>query len=91
MIHHCCHLMTLYIDDEDMIVLYVPKFRQYGIQVLDGGSSYIEIKYCPWCGSKLPESLRDRWLEELEKLGLEFGSPEIPEKYKTDLWWNTGD
>jgi len=26
----------------------------YGIIIHDGGSSVIEISYCPWCGSKLP-------------------------------------
>ncbi len=25
----------------------------YGIIVHDGGSSYIEISYCPWCGASL--------------------------------------
>ena len=26
----------------------------YGIYVHDGGSSVIRIRYCPWCGTKLP-------------------------------------
>jgi hypothetical protein len=26
----------------------------YGMIVHDGGSSVIEINFCPWCGSKLP-------------------------------------
>ena len=26
----------------------------YGIIVHDGGSSVIEIAFCPWCGAKLP-------------------------------------
>lgn len=25
----------------------------YGLFVHDGGSSFVEISYCPWCGSKL--------------------------------------
>ena len=25
----------------------------YGIPIHDGGSSIIEIKYCPWCGETL--------------------------------------
>ena len=29
----------------------------------------ITINFCPWCGTQLPESLRDRWFEELELLG----------------------
>jgi hypothetical protein len=27
----------------------------YGLIVHDGGSSVIEIGFCPWCGSKLPK------------------------------------
>jgi hypothetical protein len=27
----------------------------YGLIVHDGGSSVIKIRFCPWCGSKLPE------------------------------------
>lgn len=26
----------------------------FGIPVRDGGPSFIEIKYCPWCGIELP-------------------------------------
>jgi len=25
----------------------------YGLIIHDGGTSVIEIEYCPWCGSKL--------------------------------------
>ena len=27
----------------------------YGLIVHDGGSSVIEIRFCPWCGAPLPE------------------------------------
>jgi hypothetical protein len=27
----------------------------YGLIVHDGGSSVIDISFCPWCGSKLPK------------------------------------
>jgi hypothetical protein len=27
----------------------------YGLLVHDGGSSVIEISFCPWCGTKLPK------------------------------------
>jgi hypothetical protein len=26
----------------------------YGLYVYDGGSSYVEIHFCPWCGERLP-------------------------------------
>ena len=29
------------------------KNKDYGIIIHDGGSSFITIKFCPWCGKKL--------------------------------------
>jgi hypothetical protein len=29
---------------------------EYGLFVHDGGSSFITINYCPWCGTKLPSA-----------------------------------
>jgi uncharacterized protein DUF6980 len=26
----------------------------YGLMIHDGGSSVIEMAFCPWCGAKLP-------------------------------------
>jgi len=64
-------------------------FNEYGLIVHDGGSSSITIEFCPWCGTQLPESLRDRWFDELEALG--FDNPfeqDIPKKYKTNEWYS---
>lgn len=75
----------------DALVSYSPVFREYGLFIHDGGTSSIIIKFCPWCGARLPESLRERWFDELESLG--FDSPfiqDIPEKYKTDEWHRNG-
>ena len=32
----------------------------YGLIIHDGGTSAVTIQFCPWCGSKLPASKRDR-------------------------------
>lgn len=51
------------------------------------------IDCCPWCSKKLPESLRDKWFEFLEKeYSLDDPHREeqeklIPEEFKTDEWW----
>lgn len=29
------------------------KKKEFGIIIQDGGTSYIKIKYCPFCGKKL--------------------------------------
>lgn len=97
--HHCCDRLSEAIavrcsdhDDPyecpDVLVVYVEKFDEYGLVIHDGGSSYVVIQYCPWCGRRLPEAKRDRWFEELEALG--FDDPaeqDIPTDFKTDAWW----
>jgi len=55
---HCCKEMKEHVEDEDRIILYWSKFREYLIPIHDGGSSGIVILFCPWCGKKLPPSLR---------------------------------
>ena len=60
---HCCERMDADLaqvcddhpnrfDCPDALVYYAEKPKRYGLIVHDGGSSFIEIEYCPWCGSK---------------------------------------
>lgn len=96
---HCCETMSKQIEHQcdkhpdefdcpDHLVSYSERFDEYGLIVHDGGSSCIAIKFCPWCGTKLPESKRDRWFDELEALGYENPFTEdIPSKYKTGEWY----
>jgi hypothetical protein len=44
-------------DCPDCLIAYWPSSKTYGIMIHDGGSSAIEIAYCPWCGSKLAGSI----------------------------------
>ena len=84
----CCQMMQDNIRDKQIPLIYQRKYRQFGIEVMDGGTSYILIKYCPFCGKKLPSQLRDKWFKELEKLGI--ADPlvsKIPNKFNSDLWW----
>ena len=85
---HCCQNMDKHLAEGEVAIYYIPKFREYGVKVLDGGTSFVLIQYCPWCGQKLPESLRDRWFDEIERFGLEPDDSEIPQKYLSDQWWN---
>ena len=96
---HCCEQMRSQIDLRcdlhadafecpDHLINYSEKFNEYGIIIHDGGTSSITINFCPWCGSKLPDSKRDQWFDELEKLGYENPfEQEIPEKYKSGEWY----
>jgi hypothetical protein len=74
--------------DPDALVSYSPKFNEYGLIIHDGGSSVVLVSFCPWCGTRLPDSLRERWFSELEALG--FDDPavqEIPEKFTSEEWY----
>lgn len=103
---HCCKMMEYYLSigsepymnadgtvcpDSDKIVTYSAPLDEYGIVIHDGGDSSIKIKFCPWCGKKLPESKRDKWIAKLEKMG--YDSPftdDIPAEYRTDAWQRKG-
>ena len=67
---HCCAAMKSQIDyrcDEhddpfdcaDNLIYYSEKLNEYGIIFHGGGTSYSAMRFCPWCGIKLPESKRD--------------------------------
>jgi hypothetical protein len=88
---HCCKEMAYHLSEGEVAVTYSLKFREYGIRYLDGGSATQLIHYCPWCGARLPESLRDKWFDEVFALGLEPGDPRLPEQYKSDEWYKNKD
>jgi hypothetical protein len=56
---HCCNEMKKHIEAGEVAIRYVPKFQEYGILYLDGGTSFQDMKFCPWCGKKLPDSMRE--------------------------------
>ena len=37
----------------DSVITQYKKGKAFGIPIHDGGSSFIRINYCPWCGKKL--------------------------------------
>ena len=95
---HCCDQMTEHAnftcadcvdpyECPDTLISYISRFDEYGIIIHDGGTSSISISYCPWCGTKLPDSKRDLWFATLEEMG--FDDPceqDIPKEFETDEW-----
>jgi len=99
--------MEYQLKDERVALHYSPIFRSYSIDVIDWWIPVEEIQitkdlvaaeqnitYCPWCGAKLPENLRDKYFEILEnEYGLDVdifdikNNPNIPEEFKSDEWW----
>jgi hypothetical protein len=41
-------------DCPDALVGRFRSSRCYGLYVHDGGSAFVEIRFCPWCGARLP-------------------------------------
>ena len=74
------------VESDDVRITYNSAFREYGVQVQDGGSSVIQLAFCPWCGQKLPESLRQQWFSELEKRGIDPLEDNIPPEFKDERW-----
>lgn len=84
---HCCDRMAYAVENEEVPVRYTPRFREFDVRVLDGGTSGIELTYCPWCGTTLPASVRDQWFDHLELLGIDPHSGAIPEEFTDERWW----
>lgn len=84
---HCCQDMKINIED-NRLIHYSDVFDEYGINVMEDACSCVLIDYCPWCGRKLPASTRQKWFNELEKLGFEnpLFDENIPDIYKCRKW-----
>ncbi len=74
-------------DCGDSVVVYLPYFDEYGLPLRDGGTSMILVQHCPFCGTELPQSKRDAWMDAMEQLGIDVWEGEIPEPYQSDNWW----
>ena len=97
MASHCCDRMRLELRKSapstgrgwppDALIAYLPKFDEYGLVVHDGGSSMVQIQFCPWCGTRLPESRRDQWFETLQNRGVDPMSDPVPPEFQSDAWY----
>lgn len=98
---HCCDTMDYQINEwqcdihkdrfdcPDALISYSEKFDEYGLIIHDGGRASSMISFCPYCGTKLPDSKRELWFDTLERLG--FDDPpdqEIPKEFLSSEWYN---
>jgi hypothetical protein len=67
------------------IIIYDDRFDEYFIGPRGGGGDYVLIKNCPFCGTKLPESKRDRYFDELDANG--FTIDNMPSIYLSGEWF----
>ncbi|MDM8550604.1 hypothetical protein QUF72_11015 [Desulfobacterales bacterium HSG2] len=45
---HCCAEMENYVQENELPIIFIAKFREYCIRYSDGGSSVQLVGYCPW-------------------------------------------
>lgn len=91
-IDQCCSRMKAALDDTALPLNYEPRFRSYHIHLTPPSIAMITIDICPWCGTRLPENLRDQWFDTLEELGIDIndyhdGKVEIPKEFHSEEWW----
>ena len=48
-----CNKCTDEYDCPDTLIHFDKSNNEFGIIIHDGGTSFIEISYCPWCGINL--------------------------------------
>lgn len=91
---HMCDELAFLFGDMRVMIAYLPHVREYGIRRLDVNRKVdfqpieiLPIRYCPGCGCRLPKSLRPQWEQALAEMGLNPDSPDIPDNYRTELWW----
>ncbi|RUO97586.1 MAG: hypothetical protein EKK30_15935 [Hyphomicrobium sp.] len=93
---HCCASMVNALRFEcpehsdpfacgDSLVVYNEIMNEYGLIIHDGTASYVLIDRCPWCGTRLPPSLRDEWFDAVDALELDEGETP-PARFLTRAW-----
>ena len=83
----CCARMGDALRDEDEMIIWTAKFREIGLRVPDGGDSVVVIQFCPWCGSRFPETLRNEWFNELERRNIDPCGSGVPPEFLDERWY----
>lgn len=81
--------MSFFLNENKVDIHYITQFREYSIGI-PNTSGRQDVHFCPWCGSKLPISLRDIWFDELEEKIEDFDGfddQRIPDEYRDGRWW----
>lgn len=87
---HACASMRWAIENSRFPLRYDPALREYLVLPIDDEQSdQLVFQWCPFCGQRLPPSLRDEWFERLWELGLTGPEdPRVPEEMRSDRWWS---
>lgn len=89
---HCCELIAKFSKDKSIGINYSYIYREYRLDFLFS-SAQQGIYFCPFCGTKLPYNLVDKYSEILEK-EFKIDNPydenqkkRIPDEFESDTWW----
>src|SRR5262249_50463131 len=95
--HHCCRDMAFAISrphltphqGPDRVVDWIASWNEYRIPIPDDGYSSTIIRFCPWCGSRLPASRHEECYRVLPGMGYSDpgGEDDIPPEFESDRWW----
>jgi hypothetical protein len=92
---HCCLDMAWFASQPveapgpgpNPVILYVAEWDEYRISIPREGWASTLIRFCPWCGARLPHSKEDLWRTTLAEMGYDPSEEEIPEEFRSDQWW----
>jgi hypothetical protein len=74
------------------VVDWIASWDEYRIPVPYDGYSSTIIRFCPWCGSRLPASRCEEWYRRLYSMGYSDpgGEDDLPPEFESDEWWRRG-
>lgn len=85
-----CKELAENLADPTVPLGYANVFDEYYL-IRSGGESSQLIKYCPFCGGKLPPSKRAQFFDELDQLGIQYelgdDLGQLPAAFQSDVWW----
>lgn len=93
---HCCLDMAWFVSEPvewesqgpNPVILWIREWNEYRIDISHRGNSSTPIAFCPWYGTKLPDSRRDEWHRTLVAMGYEDPcNDDLPEAFTSDKWW----
>jgi len=94
---HCCLDMAFAISlplltphqGANRILDWFASWNEYRIPVPYDGYASTLIRFCPWCGKRFPESLREEWYRTLYAMGYSDpgGDDDLPAEFESDRWW----
>jgi hypothetical protein len=91
---HLCLGMQLVFWNTRQNFKYIPFTREYGFGrvVPERCTEFLPmrirtIRYCPFCGTELPPSLKQAWYETLAAEKIDPNDDGLPAKYLSDTWW----